>query len=56
MTDDIPNIISGAYPIARPLNVVTKGPATGDALTFINFLLSPDGQDIVESVGYIRMQ
>ena len=56
VTDDIPNIISGAYPIARPLNVVTKGPATGDALTFINFLLSPDGQDIVESVGYIRMQ
>jgi phosphate transport system substrate-binding protein len=56
VTDDIPNIISGDYPIARPLNVVTNGPATGDALTFIDFLLSEDGQDIVESVGYIRME
>lgn len=38
---------SGAYPISRPLLLVTKGPPKGDQKAFIQFLLSPEGQRIV---------
>ena len=38
---------SGAYPISRPLLLVTKGIPKGEQKEFINFLLSPEGQEII---------
>jgi phosphate transport system substrate-binding protein len=43
---------SGNYPLARPLFQYTNGKAKGDAKTFIQFELSPDGQKIVEEQGF----
>lgn len=50
------NVLNGSYPIARPLNVATMGAATGDAKTFIDFLLSETGQQIVVEVGYLPVK
>jgi phosphate transport system substrate-binding protein len=42
------NIQSGAYPLSRPLLIVTKGPPSGDARALIDYVLSADGQAVVE--------
>lgn len=41
------NIQSGAYLISRPLLLVTMGLPKGDVKKFIDFMLSKEGQDIV---------
>lgn len=41
------NVQSGAYLISRPLLLVTKGVAKGEAKDFISFILSLEGQAIV---------
>lgn len=41
------NIQSGAYPISRPLLLVTNGLPKGNVKKFIDFMLSKEGQDIV---------
>jgi phosphate transport system substrate-binding protein len=48
-------ISSGIYPIARPLFMFTNGyPKLGTHLfSFITLYLSPKGQEIVESIGFI---
>ena len=47
------NVKSGEYKIARPFNVATKGDATGVASDFLTFILSEEGQKVVEDNGYI---
>jgi phosphate transport system substrate-binding protein len=42
------NIRSGAYLLSRPILFATKGLAAGDLKKFIDFMLSPEGQAIVE--------
>lgn len=42
------NISSGAYPISRPLLLVTKGKAQGDTKKFIDYMLTPKGQRMVQ--------
>lgn len=49
------NVKSGKYEIARPFNIVTKGEATGAAKDFINYIMSKDGQKVVEEAGYIPL-
>lgn len=51
----VDNAIAGTYPIVRPLLLLTKGAATGEVKNFIDYCLSSEGQDIVESEGYIRV-
>ncbi len=43
---------AGNYPLARPLFQYTNGKAKGDAKTFIEFELGPDGQKIVSDQGF----
>jgi len=43
----VPTLLQGDYLLKRPLLLVTKGPATGRAKEFIDFMLSPEGQEIV---------
>lgn len=45
--------LDGSYPIARPLYLYTLGEPTGEVAEFINWVLSPAGQQIVKDVGYV---
>ena len=45
----------GQYPIVRELILVTKGEPTGITKFFIEWILSEDGQDIVERSGFIKV-
>ena len=47
------NVKSGEYKVSRPFNIATKGDATGVTSDFIKFILSADGQAVVEKNGYI---
>lgn len=49
------NIISGKYPVARKLNMYTNGAPTGITKDFMDFILSPAGQKIVEKQGFITI-
>lgn len=47
------NVKSGTYKISRPFNIATKGTVSEVTQDFINYILSEEGQKIVESNGYI---
>ena len=47
------NIKNGSYKIARPFNIATKEDISLAAQDFIGFILSAEGQKIVEENGYI---
>jgi len=51
----IESVKAGTYPLSRELFFVTKGDATGVAKEFIDFLLSPDGQKIIEEQGFVGL-
>lgn len=48
-------IVSGRYPMSRPLFFVTNGPPTGQAKVLIDFVLSLRGQELVRKHGYLRL-
>lgn len=45
----------GLYPMSRPLVLLTDGPPEGFEKTFVDFVLSPRGQAIVEKHGYLSL-
>ena len=49
----VDNIKSGTYKIARPFNIATMGEVSDVADDFIHFIMSEDGQKVVEDNGYI---
>jgi phosphate transport system substrate-binding protein len=49
------NAANGAYKIIRPFYIAVKGDAKAPAQDFINFILSKNGQDVVEKNGCVRM-
>ena len=51
------NVVSGSYPIARKLYMVSKGELKEGTLekAFVDFILSSDGQHIVEDAGFIPL-
>lgn len=51
----VENIKNGSYKISRPFNIATKDTVSEVAQDFINFILSSDGQAVVESAGYISV-
>ncbi|WOF16105.1 phosphate ABC transporter substrate-binding protein [Methanoplanus sp. FWC-SCC4] len=50
---NIENVVDGKYPIARTLNMITRGEPEGLAKEYLEFLKSPEGQSVVEKEGYI---
>ncbi|MDV2482659.1 phosphate ABC transporter substrate-binding protein [Methanoculleus sp. Wushi-C6] len=46
---------AGTYPISREVFMFTKGEASDLAKAYIEFILSPDGQAIVEEEGFVRV-
>lgn len=51
----VENIKDGSYKVSRPFNIVTKDETNEAAKDFINFVLSSEGQAIVEKSGYIPL-
>ncbi len=49
------NVKDGSYKIARPFNIVTTDELTPAAQDFITFIMSKEGQTIVEDNGYIAV-
>lgn len=52
---DLAVIASGQYPIARELIVVVRDDIEPPAQKFIDYVLSPAGQNFVEASGYIKI-
>jgi phosphate transport system substrate-binding protein len=50
------NIKSGKYPLSRNLFFYTRGEPTGPAQRYIDYVLSPEGQQLVTSVGYFPVK
>ena len=51
----VENVKSGAYKVSRPFNIATKDDASDAAKDFVSFILSTEGQKIVEEAGYIPL-
>jgi len=47
---------SGTYPISRKLYVYTAGEPAGEVKAFIDWILSADGQKIVEKEGFVPLR
>ena len=50
------NVIDGAYPISRPLLMYTKGEPKGLVKAFIDYVLSPAGQEIVKKLDFVPIK
>ncbi len=51
----VENVKSGDYKLQRPFNIVTNGEVGELPQDFIDFIMSADGQAIIEEEGYIMM-
>lgn len=51
----VENVKSGTYKVSRPFNIATKEDVSEVAQDFIKFILSTDGQAVVENAGYIAL-
>lgn len=51
----VENIKSGDYTIQRPFNIATKDGLSDVVQDFINYIMSADGQAVIESNGYISV-
>jgi phosphate transport system substrate-binding protein len=51
----IATVKSGEYPVARPLFVYTNGEPTGTLKAYIDWILSSDGQQIVEDLEFVPL-
>ncbi|MGW3647552.1 phosphate ABC transporter substrate-binding protein [Streptomyces sp. NPDC000878] len=50
------NIASGTYPMSRPLFLITDGKPVGTAKTFIDYVLSAKGQELMTKHGYLTLK
>lgn len=48
-------VVSGRYPISRPLYMYTAGAPTGNVKLFVDYALSPQGQQVAAKVGYFPL-
>ena len=51
----VKNVLAGKYPIVRTLYLITKGEPDELEKAFIDFVLSEEGQEVVENMGYIKL-
>lgn len=51
----VQTVLNGAYPISRPLLMITQGPPSGLARSYLDFILSPAGQKIVTEEGFVPL-
>lgn len=55
VTPVIEKVMSGEYPISRPLFLYTNGDPSGLVESFVQFALSPEGQDIVKATDFVPL-
>ncbi len=55
VSPSVENIKNGSYPIFRPFNIAVKEGLSDAARDFINYILSAEGQAVVEGAGYITV-
>ncbi|MDQ4069007.1 MAG: phosphate ABC transporter substrate-binding protein [Actinomycetota bacterium] len=48
------HIVDRTYPMFRPLYLITDGPPAGAAKTFVDYVLSAEGQKLVNKHGYLN--
>jgi phosphate transport system substrate-binding protein len=48
-------VIDGTYPIARPLYMITRGQPSGVIAEYVQWILGPEGQDIVRQLGFVPL-
>jgi phosphate transport system substrate-binding protein len=53
---DLAQVKSGKYPLSRNLFFYTRGAPSGDVKAFIDFCLSPEGQEVVSKTGYFPVK
>ena len=51
----IANIKNGSYKISRPFNIAVKDNLSAAAQDFVNYILSKDGQKVIEANKYIKV-
>lgn len=51
----VANIKSGSYKVARPFNIATKGTPSDATQDFIKYIMSAEGQAVIESNKYIKV-
>jgi len=56
VTPKIKDVISGKYPISRPLYFYTNGEPQGPVKKFVDFALSKEGQDIVAKLDFVPIK
>lgn len=49
----VENIKNGSYKAARPFSIVYKDGLSETAQDFVNFIMSKEGQEVIEGAGYI---
>jgi phosphate transport system substrate-binding protein len=52
---DEANVVSGKYPVSRPLYHYFNGKPSGDAKAFMEFELSDEGQNILKAQGFYKV-
>ena len=50
------NILSGKYPLSRALYMYTNAKPTGDVKAFIDFVLGPQGKQLIEEEGFVGLK
>lgn len=48
-------VVDGTYKIQRNLVLVTKGDPAGATADFINYIYSPQGKKVIESMGFVNL-
>ena len=49
------HVVDRSYPMFRPLYLITNGPPTGAAKTFVDYVVSEEGQKLVTRHGYLSL-
>ncbi|MBR3628347.1 MAG: hypothetical protein IKN42_05840, partial [Elusimicrobia bacterium] len=52
----IENVMTGKYPISRPLYLYTNGEPKGIIKDFIDYALSKDGQQVVVETSFVPIK
>ena len=52
----VETVKNGSYPIARGLYIYTAGEPQGAILEYLNWILGPQGQAIVQDLGFVPLQ
>jgi phosphate transport system substrate-binding protein len=52
----VDNVLKGIYPLSRSLYMITKGQPTGLSKDYIDYILSPEGQNLLKDEGFVPLQ